>query len=280
MVVCLALLSGCSLLRLTYPQLPTIAYWWLDGYADFSSAQSERVRDELAAWLRWNRGTQLPDYAALLQRARAEVQANTTAAQVCRLFDDAAARLSVAYEQVLPAAAEIVLTLTPAQLDHIQRRFEKGNADFRTDFLQSVPEERLQASVKRTVERSETLYGKLDDPQRERIARGAAASPYDPERWLVERQQRQRDILQTLRRLQAERVSPAQAQAALRGFAERAQQSPNEAYSAYQRRLKQYNCEFAAQVHNSTTPVQRQAAAATLAGWENDLRALAAEPAR
>lgn len=278
--MCLALLPGCSLLRLTYPQLPTIGYWWLDGYADFSSAQSERVRGELAEWLRWHRGTQLPDYAALLQRARTDVQANTTAAQVCRWFDDAVARLTVAYEQVLPAAAEIVLTLTPVQLDHIQRRFEKGNADFRDDFLQSVPEDRLQESVKRAVERGETLYVKLDEAQRERIARGVAASPFDPERWLAERQRRQRDILQTLHRLQAERASPAQAQAALRGFAERAQQSPNEAYRAYQRRLKQYNCEFAAQVHNTTTAVQRQAAAATLAGWENDLRALAAEPAR
>ena len=55
LVLCLALLSGCSLLRLTYPQLPTIAYWWLDGYVDFTVAQAPRVQEQLAEWLRWHR---------------------------------------------------------------------------------------------------------------------------------------------------------------------------------------------------------------------------------
>ena len=69
-------------------------------------------------------------------------------------------------------------------------------------------------------------------------------------------------------------------QAALRMFAEQAQRSPRPPYRAYQQRLKQFNCEFAAQLHNATTPAQRQAAADTLKGWETDLRVLAAEPAR
>ncbi len=276
-MLCLALLSGCSLLRITYPQVPTIVYWWLDGYVDFSSAQSPRVQEQLAEWLRWHRSTQLPDYAALLQRARTEVLADTTAAQVCRWYDDGAARLLVAFEQALPAVAETALALTPAQMEHAQRKFEKSNADFRDDFLQPAPDARLKENVKRTVERTEALYGKLDDSQRELVARGVAASPFDAERWLAERQARQREILQALHQLQAERASQAQMQAALRTFAEQAQRSPRPAYRAYQQRLKQFNCEFAAQVHNATTPTQRRAAAETLKGWETDLRALAAE---
>jgi uncharacterized coiled-coil protein SlyX len=199
---------------------------------------------------------------------------------VCRWVDDATQRLVAAYEQALPAAAETALALTPAQMDHLQRRFEKGNADFRDDFLQPSAEVRLKEAVKRTVDRAESLYGRLDEAQRERIAREVAVSPFDPSLWLAERQARQRDIVQTLRRLQAERASNAQMQAALRMLAERAQQSPNEAYRAYQRRLKQFNCEFAAQTHNATTSAQRQAAATTIKGWEADLRALAAEPQR
>ena len=280
LLLCLALLSGCSLLRLTYPQAPTIAYWWLDGYADFTSAQTPRVQEQLAEWLRWHRASQLPDYIALLQRARAEVLANTTPAQVCHWYDDLLARAMIAYEQVLPAAAETALALSPAQMEHVQHKFDKSNAEFRDDYLQSSPEARLKESVKRTVERTETLYGRLDDPQRELIARQVAGSPFDPELWLAERQARQRDIAQTLRRLQNERASAAQMQAALLVFSERAQQSPSEAYRAYQKRLKLYNCEVVAQLHNATTPAQRQAAAATLKGWEADLRALVADPAR
>jgi hypothetical protein len=83
-----------------------------------------------------------------------------------------------------------------------------------------------------------------------------------------------------LRRLQAERAESAQAQAALRALFERARNPPDDAQRAYERRLRRYGCDFAARLHNGTTPAQRQAAAATLTGWENDLRALAAEASR
>jgi hypothetical protein len=280
LVLCLVLLSGCSLLRLTYPQLPTIVYWWLDGYVDFTSAQSPRVQEQLAEFLRWHRSTQLPEYAALLQRARGDLAVNTTGPQVCRWFDDGVARLLIAYEHSLPTTAETALALTPAQMAHVQRKFEKVNEDFREDFLQPRPEARLKENVKRTLERAETLYGRLDDAQRELIARQVAASPFDAETWQAERQLRQREILATLRRLQAERADNAQMQAALRMLAEQAQRSPRPAYRAYQQRLKQFNCELAAQLHNATTPAQRLAAAETLKGWETDLRVLAAETAR
>ncbi len=275
-----ALLGGCSLLRLTYPQLPTIAYWTTDSYLDLTSAQSERVRAHLAELLRWNRTTQLNDYAQLLRRAGTEVAADTTPARVCQWFDEGTVRLLTAFEQAVPAAAEVALTLSPAQIEHLRQHMDKNNAELREEFVERKPERRLRESTKRAVERAETLYGKVDEAQRERIARDVAASPFEPERWLAERQLRQKEALQTLRRLQLERAGADQMQAALRAFFERSVQSPDDAYRAYQRKLRQYSCEAAARLHNSTTPEQRQAAAATLAGWESDLRALAAETGR
>jgi len=162
-------------------------------------------------------------------------------------------------------------------MEHVRHKFDKNNEVFRKDFLQPAPEERMTESIKRTVDRFESLYGKLGEAQRELVAREVAASPFDPDAWLAERQLRQRDLLQTLRRLQSERASSAQMQAALRMLADRVQRSPDEAYRAYQQRLKLFNCQFVARLHNATTAAQRQAAAATLKGWEEDLRALAAE---
>ena len=272
------LLGGCSLLRLTYPQLPTIAYWTIDGYVDFTSAQSERVREQLADWLRWNRTTQLADYAALLQRARVEVLADTTPAQVCAWVEQGQLRLQAAFDQALPDIAGLALSLSPAQLEHMRKHMDKGNAELREEFVERSPQRRQKDAVKRAVERAETLYGRLDEAQREAIERDLAGSPFDPERWLAERERRQRETLQTLRRLQAERASADQAQAALRVLFERTLASSDDAYRAYERRLRRYGCEFAASLHNGTTVAQRQAAAATIAGWETDLRALAAEP--
>lgn len=276
----LALLGGCSLLRLSYPQLPTLAYWSADSYLDLTGAQSEFVRAQLAEWLRWNRTTQLPDYAALLRRARAEVLQDTTPERLCRWADEATARVQTAFDQALPAAAEVALTLSPAQFEHLRKHLDKVNAEFREEYVERRPQRRLKEAVQRAVERAETLYGKLDEAQRERLASEVAASPFDPERWLAERTLRQREALQTLRRLQAERAGADEMQAALRAFFERAQRSPDDAYRAYQQRLRQHSCAVAARLHNTTTPEQRQAAAANLSGWENDLRSLAAETAR
>lgn len=278
LALCVLLLAGCSVLRITYPQVPALAYWMIDNYVDFTSAQTTRAREQIGQVYSWHRSTQLPVYAALLQRARAEVVADVTPAQVCRWVDEIQAQANTTFDYALPAMAETALTLNADQLAHMQGRFDKTNADFRNDYMQPDPKERRKESVKRTVDRFETLYDSIDDKQREQVAREVAASPFDAELWFADRVSRQQVVLQTLRRLQRERANPAQAQAALRALADQVQNSPNPSMRAAQERLKRYGCGFAARFHNGTTPKQRQAAAERLKGWEEDVRALAAEP--
>lgn len=274
----LALVSGCSVLRIGYSQAPDLVYWWLDGYVDFSSAQTPRVREALGQWFAWHRRTQLPDYAAQLARAQAEVLADTTPARVCEWQAQAIRRAQTAFERAVPAGADILLTITPQQIQHIERRYAKANDEYRNDYLQPDPAQRAEAAVKRTVERIESLYGAVDDAQRDRIAAALARSPFDPELWFAERRQRQQETLQMLRALTGEGAGREQAQAALRTFAERLQRSPRENYRRYAQRLNEFNCAFAATFHNATSAAQRRRAADKLAGWESDLRALAAAP--
>ena len=273
----LALLSGCSMLRLGYNQAPDLAYWWLDAYADFNDVQTPRVRTALAQWFAWNRRTQLPDYAALLVRAQGEALVDTTPQRVCAFEADLRSRLDVAVDRAMPAAAELALMLSPAQLQHIERRYAKSNEEFRADYLQSDRAQRARASIKRAVDRIEMVYGDLDESQLERIDKALPLSPFDPELWLSERQRRQQDVLQMLRRLLAERASPDRAQAAVRAHVQQYARSPSEAYRAYSARLTEFNCAFGATLHNGMSAAQRQTAVQRLKGWENDLRALAGE---
>ncbi len=76
----------------------------------------------------------------------------------------------------------------------------------------------------------------------------------------------------------AEKADNDRVVAALRALAERTERSPDLAYRAYQVALTDYNCGFAARIHNAMNPTQRQAARDRLKGWEDDLRALAAAP--
>jgi Family of unknown function (DUF6279) len=272
------LLAGCSAIRFGYNQAPDLLFWWLDGYADFDDAQSLRVRDGLAQWFAWHRRTQLPDYAGLLVRAQAELPADTTPQRVCRWWDDLRQRGERAAEQALPFAAEVMPTLKPAQIQHIERRYARINGEFRDDFLDKDPVRRQERSVQRAVERAEFLYGSLDAEQRALVARLVTASPFDADAWYAERLQRQQEALQMLRRLSTENAPRDTALATLRAYGERMARSPREPYRRYQERLETYNCAFAASLHNATTPAQRQAAVAKLKGWEADFRALSATP--
>jgi hypothetical protein len=275
----LALLGGCSAVRFAYNQAPDLTYWWLDSYVDFDDAQTPRVRDAIDAWFAWNRRTQLADVAALLTRTQAQMAQPTTPAQVCQLVDDVSARFEAAVDHALLLMAPTVRTFTPQQLAHMEHKYAKNNEAYEHDFLQADAAERLEASVQRVVDRAELVYGSLSEAQRERLKRGVAESPFDAEQWGMERKRRQQETLQTLRRLTAERASPEATTLALKMLYEHTMRSPREAYRDYQERLRQYNCVLAAQMHNLSTPEQRQRAAARLKGWADDLRSLAADAA-
>ena len=274
-----ALLGGCSALRIGYSTAPDLVYWWLDGYIDFNNTQTPRAREAIQQWFAWHRRTQLPDYAAQLARAQTEVLADTSAARVCEWQAEVVKRAQTAFDRIAPAAADLMLSVTPEQIKYLDQRYAKYNAEFRDDYLQPDPRKRAEENMKRTVDRAETLYGRLDDAQRARIAEGLARSPFDAELWFAERRQRQAEVLQMLRKLGAEKASREQALVELRGYVERLERSPREPYRRYSARLAEFNCGFAASLHNATTASQRRTAADKLAGWEGDLRAIAAAPA-
>ncbi|MBN8509778.1 MAG: hypothetical protein J0L57_14350 [Burkholderiales bacterium] len=274
-----AVLSGCSAVRIGYDQAPTLVWWWLDGYLDFDTPQAPAVKDALAQWFAWHRATQLPDYAELLAAAQVQVLQPATPAQVCRWNDELRARAETALTHAVPPAAELLPRIGPAQLEHLEQRYRRSNREFEQDFLQADPDERRAAAVERTIDRAEMLYGRLDARQRQLVAAGVEASPFDPAAWLAERREVQAQVLQTLARLTA--GGPARADrdsnvAGLKALAQRLLRAPPGPYRDYQRRLTEYNCAFIARLHNSTMPAQRLAARDRLRGWEEDLRILAA----
>jgi hypothetical protein len=277
------LLAGCSVVRLAYGQAPTLAYWWIDGYIDLDEAQSVKLRDGLDRWFEWHRRAELPRYAALLARAQREVmEPSLSPDQLCAWRDEATRRLDAALDEATPMVAALMLTLTPEQIRHMDRKLAKDGAELKRDFASPDRAERARASFKRTLERYENLYGKLDDAQRTRLGELLAASPFDADRWLAERERRNRDLIAMLnsvsaagRDADAVRAN-AQAQAAVRAIAERQLRSPRPEYRAYQERLTQENCALASAMHNLTTPAQRQHARNKLKGWEDDVRLIAA----
>jgi hypothetical protein len=270
----LPLVVACSAVRLSYNQGPTLAYWWLDGYVDFSAEQSPNVKTALDDWFAWHRANQLPDYAQALAAMGALAADKVTPAQVCSTVEAWQQRGLLAYDRALPAMTDLVRSLTPDQIRHIERQTQRKQKEAAAEFLQAEPAERQKANFERALDRAESLYGKLGDSQRRRLAADLLASPFNPERWLNERSLRTADTLRSLRQWQAYGSDSSAVLAGLRRFGQDAVQSPRADYRTYASTLMLSNCGLLAGLHNSTTPEQRQHAAAKLKGWEDDLRAL------
>jgi hypothetical protein len=274
------LFSGCSLaLKIGYNQGPALAFRWLDGYVEFDDAQSLRVRGALDDWFAWHRRTQLPDYADLLARAQTELQSAATAERMCAWSNELRARFGTALERAVPALAETLPTLSPQQIANIEKKYASRNEEYRDDFVQRDPAKRKAAAVKREIERAEDFYGRLDSAQREFVARALAESPWDGDIAYAERLRRQQDVLTIVRRLSKSRAGAGEAEAEVRAYLQRLERSPHEPYRHYVARLVDFNCGYAAALHSLTTAEQRKNAAKKLRGYEDELRALAAEAA-
>ena len=271
-----ALLGACSSVRLAYGNGAQLAWWWLDGYVDFSAEQAPRVKQGIGALFDWHRASQLPAYASLLATAQRQVLEPTTPELACRWQTQVRGLLEPTLQRSLALAAEQSVGLGEAQFKHLEQRYAKGLVEMRENFLQPDPAERQARSVERAVERAERLYGRLAPAQLQVVREGVQASPFDPALWLQERQRRQREVLDTLRRLAADKADIDLRLAAMRALAAHTEVSPNPIYRSYQLKLTDYNCALAARIHNAAPPAQRQQARETLKGWEEDLRALAA----
>ena len=272
-------LGGCSLIKLGYGQASPFAFRWLDGYVDFNDAQSLRVRAGLDEWFAWNRRTQLPDYADLLAKAQVEILADVTPERMCSWAADVRGRVEIALERTLPVIAEVLPTLSPAQIGNVEKRYRERNEEFRDEFVQRDPNKRRQGAVKREIERAKMLYGDLDDSQREFVVASVAASPFDAELSYAERLRRQQDALAMMKKVAMPGTGRDDAESQIRAYVRRLERSPRDAYRAYSERLVAYNCAVAAALHNRTTLPQRRHAVKKLKGYEVDLRELAADSA-
>jgi hypothetical protein len=270
-----AALAACSAVKLAYNNLPEVSYWWLDGYVDFDGTQTPRVRDELERLLAWHRQNELPKIIALLQRAQTLALNDVTPQQTCEMVNEIRARLLALADQAEPAGAELAVSLTDAQLEQLERKYIKINADYRKDWLDRTPDQQHEKRYEQFLDRSEDFYGRLDPEQRDLLRRQVARSVFNPRELDAERKRRQQEALMLLRRFHAQKTSPAEAQVAFHAYVLRIADPPPGPWRDRQRALQQEACNDIAEFHNQTTAAQREKAVRRLQAYEGDLRDLA-----
>jgi hypothetical protein len=157
----------------------------------------------------------------------------------------------------------------------MQRKFSRGNADYRKDFIDATPDAVRTRRYEQAVSRADMLYGPLDNQQLKRIGQLIDQSGFNAAVAYAERVRRQQDALQTLRALTPGNLAAVRTD--VRALLERTLDSPDAAYRDYLEKITQEGCRAVAELHNSTTASQRKKALGVLKSYEQDFRALASQ---
>lgn len=265
------------MVRLGYNNAPSLVYWWLDGYADFDSKQATRIRSDLQSVHAWHRREELPLLAQALKRLQSMAHTAVTPEQICGVVDDVQARSHSTLERLLPTMAAVAPTLQPVQLQHIAHEFEKRNGNWREEWLDGTVTERNERRIRQIVDRVESFYGNLHPQQVALIHTYVTNSGFDAQRQFRETQRRQQDTLQVLQDIRAAKPGSSQAMLEIRGLLERSLRPPDPNYRRYRDQLTSQGCNAMAQLHNSTTPGQRDKFLHALQGYEADVLALVSQ---
>ena len=209
------------------------------------------MRDEIVQLHAWHRQTELPRLQEMLARMEQLAPGEVSPQQACAMVADVQARYQAVVQHAEPRVVAMASQLTGRELRHMARKFRRNNERYQKEWLDLPVAEQHEKRLKQMVERMETVYGRLDEPQRAVLRRRIEQSAFDAGRSHAEWQRRQQDLLQILRRIAHDGVAEGEARA-----------------------LLQEGCATFSVVHQSTTPAQREQAMRRLRAYQRDLQDL------
>ncbi|MFT3856702.1 MAG: DUF6279 family lipoprotein [Aquabacterium sp.] len=273
----LLFIAGCSIVRTIYNQAGNLIYWQVNRAFHLEDEQSDQLRRNLHGFFRWHRQAELPLYASLLQRGAREAQGSISPELVCerRAEFEKVGRRSL--DHAIPMMAELLRSLQPYQLAHLKSFLDDFNEDFQDDFLQEDKADRDEAWGEFALKWAEFFYGRMSRAQRDQLIRGVVTGPFSAQDAYGELLRLEREITQIARKAQAERLSQAQVEQALRSVVQQTFEPGEEPRKSKLARWISAGCVLGSTVHNGTTQAQRDKVTERLTDWEKDVRILATQ---
>jgi hypothetical protein len=269
----LALLSGCSTIRIAYNQADTVLAWMADDYFDLAAAQKQDFHTRINRLLTWHRHEQLPDYVRWLEEIKQRGQRTVTRDDATWLIENAKVRYRVIAQQGTADAVDMLTTLTADNLRALEKQFAKVNQKFASEYkLAGTADARRKERLDRTYKRIRDWTGPLTPAQEARIATLNETIPDTDHLRHQERQRRQKEFfaLLNLRSNKAEftrALTPWLADWE-RGRSAEVQLALND---SYEKRITLY-----LEVERMLTPNQRTHVQQKIQSYIDDLQALAA----
>lgn len=267
--------TSCAAMKIGYNNADTLALIQLDSYLDLNPDQELTVKERMNALLAWHRSTQLRDYVAFIDQARAKLAGQVTTADVLEFNQQLNTRLMTAGDKAAPDIAHIALTLTPEQIDRAAKKIAHDATKARRELARYADKDAGAERVKKYTERAESWFGKLTEPQKEIIRNSMASRPTDATWWIDERERRQREFIALLRKIQAELPAEPVATRWVRTYFAQLNVAPEAERRARAESYRRGSAELIAQLINHATPEQRATLDKKLNDYAQDFRSLA-----
>jgi hypothetical protein len=262
----LALLGGCTAVRIAYNNADTLVRYMATDYVDFEPGQNDAFKARLTRFHEWHRTQELPGYVALLAEARRRVARGLAEEDVDWALTELHQRYQRLAAQAAAEAAPLLLTLSPSQIADMERKLAEGNAKFAREHHFDDTGRRIRKHARQMRGRFEDWMGGLSEGQEERIDRfvrdhdGLVLLRYE------ERQRRQREGVALIRgerdpavlarRLTALFVQPADGKSA--------------GYGAALARYEQALARLVLDIDRSASPQQRERTARRMERYADD----------
>ncbi len=194
-----ALLVSCTFTRFAYNQADTLAAWTVDEYFSLDGTQKDEFNKRFERLYTWHRYEQLPDYAQFMRTAHTRMQNGLSREDVLWFADGMRTRVRALARKAAPDAAALLATVTPAQIENLQKKWDKENRKYvRERKVNGTLEERQEAEAKRLIKNIEEWLAPLNGEQEQRITALARELPQLEKERYAERLRRQKEFLELL----------------------------------------------------------------------------------
>lgn len=203
-------LVACSAVKVAYNNVDLYLLWKADDYFALDSGQKALLKAELDSTTAWHRSEELARYAAVLAAARERVGSGISEADVEWLLMSGRLRYEALARQSAPSAAEVLSSLTAAQIARFEAKLGRENDAFAAEYVEPLPDAQRRQRFKRMLELMEEWVGPLSEAQRARMERLSFDVPLTNALRHADRQRRQQTLIAILKQHRSpETLAPA-----------------------------------------------------------------------
>jgi hypothetical protein len=273
-----ALLLACSAARIGYNNGETISYWWLNSYVDFEGEQKPWVKAHIDELFAWHRKTQLQQYVKLISHLQRVDLSKITKADLLADYEEGRKSVNAITDRAAPEFAELALSLTPEQIDNIEKKLEKNNDKFRKDYLRGSVQDKQDFRYKRMMKQAEYWFGDFSHEQQQKLRALSDARPLNNELVMADRIQRQKQLIDLLKKIQSHKPDKEATQQMIRQYIAAAMTHfGNKQYQAFFDQSNEANAALVADMMHMATAEQKRHFINTLQDWVSDFNRLMAK---